>query len=116
MKNILSLFTLIIFLLIAFGSEDSNKKSSTISNPENTSSTNNNGTQRQDPCYGSENCIQQVRNNFQNSGKQILGEQYLGRGKFEITFLDPSRGEAYNADVSTDCNCKVLNVHVSIVQ
>lgn len=116
MKNMLSLFTLIIFLLIAFGSEDSNKKSSTISNTENTSSTNNSRTQRQEPCNGSENCIQQVRNNFQNSGKQILGEQYLGQGKFGITFLDPSRGEAYNADVSTDCNCIIKNVRVSVVQ
>lgn len=116
MKNIFSLITLIIFLLIAFGSEDSNKKKSITPNTENSSSTNNNGALRQDPCYGSENCIQQVRNNFQNSGKQILGEQYLGQGKFGITFLDPSRGEAYNADVSTDCNCIIKNVRVSVVQ
>ena len=115
MKNALSLFTLIIFLLIAFGSEESEKRSSN-SNTGNSSSTNSSGTQRQEPCNGSENCIQQVRNNFQNSGKQILGEQYLGRGKFGITFLDPLRGEAYNADVSTDCNCNISNVRVSVVQ
>jgi hypothetical protein len=115
MKHTLSLFALIIFLLVAFGSEESNKRNSN-SNTGNSSSGKNVGTQRQEPCYGSENCIQQVRNNFQNSGKQILGEQYLGRGKFGITFLDPSRGEAYNADVSTDCNCNVSNVRVSVVQ
>jgi hypothetical protein len=114
MKNFLSLFTLVIFLLIAFGSEDSNKGSSTPNTIN--SSGKNNETQRNESCYGSESCIQKVRENFQNTGKQILGEQYLGRGKFGITFLDPSRGQAYNADVSTDCNCKVLNVHVSIVQ
>lgn len=103
-----------IFLFIAFGSDDSNKgtvKPSNIPSPSK-----NNESQRNEPCYGSESCIQKVRENFQNTGKQILGEQYLGRGKFGITFLDPSRGEAYNADVSTDCKCNISNVRVSIVQ
>ena len=114
MKNILSVLALMLFLLIAFGSEDSNKNNSYNSNSSSTNSSTD--SQRKEPCYGSESCIQKVRENFRNTGKQILSEQYLGQGRFGITFLDPSRGEAYNADVSTDCNCNVSNVHVSVVQ
>ena len=76
----------------------------------------NHDSSNSNPCYGNENCIAKVRNNFKNTGKQILGEQYLGDGKFGISFLDASRGEAYNAYVSTDCNCNVTNVNVSIMR
>ena len=68
------------------------------------------------PCYGDENCIGKVRSNFESTGKQILGEQYLGDGKFGISFLDANRGESYNADVSTDCNCVITNVNVSLMR
>ena len=68
------------------------------------------------PCEGTENCISSVRKNFRNSGKQILGEQYLGRGKFGISFLDPIRGEAFNVDVLTDCNCSVTEVNASKIR
>jgi hypothetical protein len=40
----------------------------------------------------------------------------LGDGQFGISFLDASRGESYNAKVSTDCNCKILNLDVEIMR
>jgi len=64
--------------------------------------------------FGNESCIDKVRERF--TGKNILGEQYLGDGQFGISFLDASRGETYNAKVSTDCNCKILNVNVEIMR
>jgi hypothetical protein len=67
-------------------------------------------------CIGNQNCITSVRSNFENSGKQILGEEYLGDGKFGISFLDPRRGLSANAKVTTDCNCNVLNVDVSVMR
>jgi hypothetical protein len=68
-------------------------------------------------CIGDEGCISQVRSNFSNTGKTILGEQYLGDGKFGISFLDSQYyGASYNATVSTDCNCNVSIGSVSTVQ
>lgn len=67
-------------------------------------------------CSGDRSCISKVRENFNNSGKQILGEEYLENGKFGISFLDPSRGEAYNAVVTTDCNCGLTDVDVSVMR
>lgn len=67
-------------------------------------------------CNGNEGCIDKVRTNFTNTGKQILGEKYLENGLFGISFLDASKGETYNAEVSTDCNCNIVNVHVSIMK
>jgi hypothetical protein len=68
-------------------------------------------------CIGNEGCISQVRSNFTNTGKTILGEQYLGDGKFGISFLDSQHyGASYNATVSTDCNCNVSVGSVSTVQ
>jgi hypothetical protein len=66
--------------------------------------------------FGNKSCIDKVRENFNNTGKSILEEQYLGNGQFGISFLDPSRGQTYNAKVSTDCNCKILNVNISIMR
>ncbi len=117
MKQLLSSITILFFVLIAFGSDESKKTNSTNSSTSTgNSSSGTNQSQRITPCYGTENCISAVRLNFRNTGKQILGEQYLGRGKFGISFLDPNRGEAYNADVSTDCNCIVTNVYVSVMR
>jgi uncharacterized protein (DUF2147 family) len=64
---------------------------------------------------GDRSCITKVRQNFNNTGKQILGEKYLENGKFGISFLDPSRGETYNAVVTTDCNCVLTDVNVSVI-
>ena len=66
--------------------------------------------------FGDESCIDEVRENFTNTGKQILGEEYLDNGQFGISFLDATRGQAYNSKVSTDCNCKVINVDISIMR
>lgn len=66
--------------------------------------------------FGNESCIDKVRENFVNTGKQILGEEYLGEGLFGISFLDASKGQTFNSKVSTDCNCKILNVDVSIMR
>ncbi len=68
---------------------------------------------------GNESCINQVRQNFTNSGKTILGERYLGDGRFGISFLDVENlrnrvdNGTYEAAVSTDCNCNLTNVQVS---
>ena len=66
--------------------------------------------------FGNEGCIDKVRDNFNLTGKKILGEEYLGNGQFGISFLDPNRGKTYNSKVSTDCNCKILDVNVSIMR
>jgi hypothetical protein len=66
--------------------------------------------------FGNESCIDRVRENFINSGNIILGEEYLDNGQFGISFLDPSRGQSYNSKVSTDCNCKIINVVVSVMR
>jgi len=65
---------------------------------------------------GDESCIDKVRENFVSTGKQILGEEFLGNGIFGISFLDASRGQSYNAKVATDCNCKILNVNISLMR
>lgn len=67
-------------------------------------------------CIGNQGCISSVRSNFENSGKQILGEEYLGDGKFGISFLDARRGLSANAKVITDCNCSVLDIDVSVIR
>ncbi len=65
-------------------------------------------------CFGTENCISGVRANFNSTGKTILGEEYLGNGKFGISFMDfQHAGNVYNATVWTDCNCTVLDVRIS---
>jgi hypothetical protein len=66
--------------------------------------------------FGNEGCINEVREHFGKTSVRILGEQYLGDGIFGISFLDPLMGEAYNSRVTTDCNCKVLNVNISIMR
>ena len=66
--------------------------------------------------FGDESCIDKVRERFSSTGKNILSEQYLGEGQFGISFLDPSKGESFNAKVSTDCNCNILNVSTSVMR
>lgn len=68
---------------------------------------------KSESCEGSQNCIENVRVQFSNTNKQILGEEYLGGGKFGISFLDSQRGEAFNAKVYTNCNCEIINVDIS---
>jgi len=63
-------------------------------------------------CEGDESCISKVRDNYTSSGEIILGEEYLGNGIFGISFLDPSKGEDFNSQVKTDCNCTILNVQI----
>jgi hypothetical protein len=65
------------------------------------------------PCgVGDENCISKVRDRFTNTGKNILGEKYLGNGKFGITFMDAQKPGAFEATVYTDCDCNVINADV----
>ncbi len=111
-KNLFSFLTILFFAFIAFGSDDS-KSSKKSKNSSSSESSNSGQSSRSSACVGSESCINQVRANFGNTGKQILGEDYLGNGTFGISFLDARRGEAYNAKVYTDCNCAVINVNVS---
>jgi hypothetical protein len=73
-----------------------------------------NSNYKSDPCYGNESCISIVRNNFTSTGKTILSEQYLGEGKFSITFVDLQYPDLLNnAVIDTDCECKLTNVKVS---
>ena len=65
---------------------------------------------------GDENCIEKVREHFSKTSVRILGEKYLGNGLFGISFLDPLMGESYNSEVSTDCNCKVINVSIHVMR
>jgi hypothetical protein len=67
-------------------------------------------------CIGNQGCISKVRENFTNTGKTILGEEYIGNGKFGISFMDSQHPGAFNATVTTDCNCNVLNVNVSTIR
>jgi hypothetical protein len=65
---------------------------------------------------GNESCISSVRQNFNNTGKTILGEQYLGDGRFGISFMDSQHPGAYNATISTDCKCNITNSNVSTIR
>ena len=65
---------------------------------------------------GSQSCIDNVRQNFNNTGKTILGEQYLGDGRFGISFMDSQHPGAYNATISTDCKCKITSSNVSTIR
>jgi hypothetical protein len=67
-------------------------------------------------CYGDQNCITKIRDNFTSSGKMILGEEYLGNGKFGISFMDSRNAGAYNAKITTDCNCDLTDVDISPIR
>ncbi len=100
-----------LIILFLIGSILNKKNENNSTNTINSSSSINKGS-----CSGSESCIDKVRQNFTNTGKQILSEHYLGNGKFGISFLDISRGQTYNSEVSTDCNCNILNVNVHLMR
>jgi hypothetical protein len=112
-KNIFTIFFYsfgisIIFFLIVFNIMKNNKQPDI--NPKNIQSSN-----QVNSCIGNENCISKVRERFKNTGKNILGEEYIGNGIFGISFIDDQYTDTYNAKVSTDCNCNVINIDVSIV-
>ena len=65
---------------------------------------------------GNENCIESVRTSLTNTGKTILGEQYLGNGRFGISFMDNQHPGAYNATIYTDCKCNITNSNVSTIR
>lgn len=65
---------------------------------------------------GNENCIESVRTSLTNTGKTILGEQYLGNGRFGVSFMDSQHPGAYNATISTDCKCNITNSNVSTIR
>jgi hypothetical protein len=96
-----------VVILIVLGNIVGDPKKSSTSKSSSTNSAS---------CIGNQNCITSIRSNFENTGKQILGEEYLGDGKFGISFLDPRRGLSANAKVTTDCNCNLLNVDVSVMR
>lgn len=64
---------------------------------------------------GNEGCISKVRERFSNTGKNILGEEYLGNGTFGISFMDTQHPGAFKAKVFTDCNCNITNVDISTI-
>ena len=65
---------------------------------------------------GNENCIESVRTSLTNTGKTILGEQYLGNGRFGVSFMDSQHPGAYNATISTDCKCNITSSNVSTIR
>lgn len=65
---------------------------------------------------GNEGCITKVRRIFAQTGKNILAEKYLGEGKFGIAFMDSQHPGAYDAIVSTDCNCEIVDESIQNLQ
>jgi len=61
---------------------------------------------------GSQNCITEIRQIFQNTGKDIIGEQYEGDGIFQIQFIEYGRG-TFNAYIRTDCECEIAHINVT---
>jgi hypothetical protein len=99
----------IVIVVIA----NANNNNSDNSNYQSDFSRNNNNQN----CIGNQDCISKIRENFSNTGKTILGEEYIGNGKFGISFMDSQHpGAAYNATVSSDCNCNIINSDVSTIR
>ena len=61
---------------------------------------------------GDRSCINKIRSNFKNSGKDIIGEQYDGDGIFQIQFIEYGRG-SFNAYVRMDCECEIAHINVT---
>jgi len=61
---------------------------------------------------GSQNCISEIRQRFQSTGKDIIGEQYEGDGIFQVQFIEYGRG-TYNAYIRTDCDCEIAHINVT---
>lgn len=100
-------------------SSSSPTKTDTSTSSDNNSTSSNsksNTTQNSEKCVGNRGCISAVRDRFKNTGKSILGEEYLEDGKFGISFMDGQHPGAYNAVVFTDCNCNITNVDVSTIR
>ena len=113
---------LAVFLALFSLSSYSNKPNQHSSVSEDHSVTDSINKNTSNDCLGTgnESCINQVRQNFTNTGKTILGETYLGDGRFGISFLDVQNmrngidNGTYEAAVSTDCNCNLTKVQVSL--
>lgn len=108
------LFISVLILSVILIAHENNQKN--ISSTTNNKS--NNSTSDVNNCVGvgNQSCIDRVRQNFTNTGKTILGEEYLGDGRFGISFMDRQYPGAYNATISTDCNCNVTNSNVTTVR
>lgn len=61
---------------------------------------------------GDRSCVNKIRSNFKNSGKDIIGEQYDGDGIFQIQFIEYGRG-SFNAYVRMDCECEIAYINVT---
>jgi len=61
---------------------------------------------------GDRSCINKIRSNFKNSGKDIIGEQYDGEGIFQIQFIEYGRG-TFNAYLRMDCECEIDHINVT---
>ena len=104
-QKIALLFGLLVFINIL-------SKTSNNHNPSVKSKQLNNETQN---CTGTKSCIDKVRESFTNTGKTILGEEYLDNGNFGISFMDSQHPGAFNSTVSTDCNCNIVNANVTTI-
>ena len=63
-----------------------------------------------DDKQGSRDCISKIRENFKNSNKIIIAEQYEGDGIFQVQFI--AVPGTYNAYIRTDCNCEIADIKV----
>ena len=103
-KIFISLIILALFLFFAENGDKSKMGSSDMDSND------------KENCIGNQECISKVRTHFSNTGKTILGEQYLGNGRFGISFIDSEHPDAFNATINTDCNCEITNVDVSNIR
>jgi len=68
-----------------------------------------------DTCvYGDISCIDNIRVVFRNTGKDVLGEQYIGDGLFEIQFIEYGKG-TFNASVLVDCECNISAAELTVL-
>jgi hypothetical protein len=111
--NITNMHLIVIFLIITIGWLISKNLEIDIFSSSPKFEKSNSSSQN---CIGNQSCISNVRENFNNTGKTILGEEYLGNGKFGISFMDSQHSGAFNATVKTDCNCNVTNVYISTIR
>ena len=81
---------------------------------KNESTTVSNSNDKANGCTGngSQSCISEIRQRFQSTGKDIVGEQYEGDGIFQVQFIEYGKG-TYNAYIRTDCDCEIAHINIT---
>jgi len=65
-------------------------------------------------CIGTSDCIYQVKQKLRGSKKRIVMLDYAGGGKFFVMGSDLTRNVDFEAIYYTDCNCKIIDVDMTI--